>query len=141
SERDEELQEKITGMMKTLNRLKKIVHSLLFISRIENDQFIITEKVKIISLINEMIEELNLRMEAKNIGFTIDVSQKVVLKNINHDLLFQLIYNLMIKDTGIGIPEKELANIFDRFKKSVHGNEEGYGLGFILLRRLPNITG
>jgi two-component system sensor histidine kinase ArlS len=34
-------------------------------------------------------------MEAKNIGFTIDVSQKVVLKNINHDLLFQLIYNLI----------------------------------------------
>jgi signal transduction histidine kinase len=47
----------------------------------------------------------------------------------------------MIKDTGIGIPEKELANIFDRFRKGVHSNEEGYGLGFILLRRLPGITG
>jgi two-component system sensor histidine kinase ArlS len=166
---DEELQEKIAGMMKTLNRLKKIVHSLLFISRIENDQFIITEKVKIISLINEMIEELNLRMEAKNIGFTIDVSQKVVLKNINHDLLFQLIYNLinnairynkeegqiivsdnfipgksytlMIKDTGIGIPEKELANIFDRFKKSVHGNEEGYGLGLYIVKTIAQYYG
>jgi two-component system sensor histidine kinase ArlS len=169
SEMDEELQEKITGMMKTLNRLKKIVHSLLFISRIENDQFIKTEKVKIISLINEMTEELNLRMEAKNIRFTIDVSQTVVLKNINHDLLFQLIYNLinnairynkeegqiivsdnvipgksytlMIKDTGIGIPEKELANIFDRFKKSVRSNEEGYGLGLYIVKTIAQYYG
>ena len=35
----DEMQEKISAMMKTLNRLKKIVHSLLYISRIENDQF------------------------------------------------------------------------------------------------------
>ena len=163
------MQEKIAGMMKTLNRLKKIVHSLLFISRIENDQFIITKKVNIISLINEMAEELNLRMEAKNIGFTIDVSQKVVLKNINHDLLFQLIYNLinnairynkeegqiivsdnfipgksytlLIKDTGIGIPEKDLANIFDRFRKSVHSNEEGYGLGLYIVKTIAQYYG
>jgi len=166
---NEELQEKITGMMKTLNRLKKIVHSLLFISRIENDQFVKTDKIKIISLINEMTEELGIRMEAKNIRFTLDVSANVTLTNINHDLLFQLIYNLannairynkeggeltfsdkfvpgtsytlMIKDTGIGIPEKELANIFDRFKKSNRSTEESYGLGLYIVKTITQYYG
>jgi len=36
---DDSTQEKVMGMMQTLNRLKKIVRSLLMVSRIENDQF------------------------------------------------------------------------------------------------------
>jgi signal transduction histidine kinase len=162
SEMNEALQEKIMGMMKTLNRLKKIVHSLLFISRIENDQFISAGQVKIAALINEMIEELGPRMEAKSIRFTLNITDNMTLRNINYDLLFQLIYNLInnairynkeggeimvsdrlipgksytlfIKDTGIGIPEKEQANIFDRFKKSTRSAEEGYGLGLYIVK-------
>ncbi|HEV3250241.1 MAG TPA: histidine kinase dimerization/phospho-acceptor domain-containing protein, partial [Puia sp.] len=49
-ELDEALQEKISGMMKTLNRLKKIVHSLLYISRIENDQFSKADQVDVKAL-------------------------------------------------------------------------------------------
>jgi signal transduction histidine kinase len=162
SEMNEALQEKIMGMMKTLNRLKKIVHSLLFISRIENDQFISTGQVKIAALINEMTEELGPRMEAKSIRFTLNITDNMTLRNINYDLLFQLIYNLInnairynkeggeitvsdrfipgksytlfIKDTGIGIPEKEQASIFDRFKKSTRSAEEGYGLGLYIVK-------
>jgi two-component system sensor histidine kinase ArlS len=164
SEMNEELQEKITVMMKTLGRLKKIVRSLLFISRIENDQFISTGEIKIAALINEMTEELAPRMEAKEIKFTLNVTDKVTLKKINHDLLFQLIYNLInnairynkeqgqiivsdkfeagksytlfIQDTGLGMAEKEVENIFDRFKKSTRSSEEGYGLGLYIVKTI-----
>jgi signal transduction histidine kinase len=158
------MQEKLTGMMKTLSRLKKIVHSLLFISRIENDQFANTAELKISGLIGEMIEQLGPRMEAKEISFHLDVDNSVSLHHINHDLLFQLIYNLvnnairynkdgghinitdkyeeksgytlLIEDTGVGIAGEEIGNIFDRFKKSTKGTEEGYGLGLYIVKTI-----
>ncbi len=159
-----DMQEKLTGMMKTLSRLKKIVHSLLFISRIENDQFANTAELKISGLIGEMIEQLGPRMEAKEISFHLDVDNSVSLHHINHDLLFQLIYNLvnnairynkdgghinitdkyeeksgytlLIEDTGVGIAGEEIGNIFDRFKKSTKGTEEGYGLGLYIVKTI-----
>jgi two-component system, OmpR family, sensor histidine kinase ArlS len=169
AEKDEALQEKLAGMMKTLNRLKKIVHSLLFISRIENDQFEQAGNINILSLINEMKEELSLRMETQEISLDIKVDESVHINHVNHDLLFQLIYNLVnnairynkeqgsihvfdklipgtsytlfIRDTGIGIPEAELPFIFDRFKKSARSREEGYGLGLYIVKTIVQYYG
>ena len=157
-------QEKISAMMKTLNRLKKIVHSLLYISRIENDQFAKIETVNIHQLVSEVMDELSHRLEIKEIGFTNNISAKVKVKQVNHDLLFQLLYNLInnairynkeqgsinisghyrpggayelfIKDTGIGIRQEELGIIFNRFKKSGHTDGEGYGLGLSIVKSI-----
>lgn len=154
---DEELQKKITGMMKTLNRLKKIVHSLLLISRIENDQFPKNDQLTPAMLITEVMEELEHRLEEKQLSFTNNISHIVVLHHLNHDLIFQLLYNLLnnaikyntsggqivvsdqmipgesyqliISDTGIGISEQEIGTIFHRFKKVARTEGEGYGLG------------
>ena len=167
-ELDEALQEKISGMMKTLNRLKKIVHSLLYISRIENDQFSKADRVDIKALIDEVMEELGHRMEAKGLTFQLNIS-RVTLRQLNHDLLFQLIYNLVnnairynkeggeisitdhlirgksyslyIKDTGIGIPENEIGSIFDRFKKTARNEGEGYGLGLSIVKSIAQYHG
>jgi two-component system, OmpR family, sensor histidine kinase ArlS len=165
SDISEELQENISGMMKTLNRLKKIVRSLLFISRIENDQFVNHAEIKLIPLIHEMREELEDRMESKNVRFSMDLSKEINLINLNRDLLFQLIYNLLnnairynkengeisisdnkgttaytlfITDTGVGIPSGEIDSIFDRFKKSSANNEEAYGLGLYIVKSIAN---
>jgi len=167
-ELDEALQEKISGMMKTLNRLKKIVHSLLYISRIENDQFSKADRVDIKALIDEVMEELGHRMEEKGLTFKLNIS-RVTLRQLNHDLLFQLIYNLVnnairynkeggeisitdhlirgksyslyIKDTGIGIPENEIGSIFDRFKKTARNEGEGYGLGLSIVKSIAQYHG
>jgi len=91
----EEMQDKISAMMRTLNRLKKIVNSLLYISRIENDQFAKSDTVNVHELITEMMEELSYRLETKSIQFTNAVSQNVKIKQVNHDLFFQMLYNLV----------------------------------------------
>lgn len=160
----EQQQEKISAMMKTLNRLKKIVHSLLYISRIENDQFAKNDTVNIFNLVSAITEELSHRMEIKSIGFTNAVSSKVNVKQVNHDLLFQLLYNLVnnairynkeqgsiivsdqylpgapytlfITDTGIGIRQEEIGSIFNRFKKSAQADGEGYGLGLSIVKSI-----
>jgi signal transduction histidine kinase len=157
-------QEKISAMMKTLNRLKKIVHSLLYISRIENDQFAKNDTVKIHQLVSEVMDELSHRMEINTIRFTNNISAKVTLTHINHNLLFQMLYNLInnairynkmngsisitdhytpggpytlfIKDTGIGIRQEELGTIFNRFKRAGKTDSEGYGLGLSIVKSI-----
>ncbi len=157
-------QEKVLAMMKTLNRLKKIVHSLLYISRIENDQFAKNDRVNMHQLISEVTEELTQRMEMKSIGFTNTISSNSHLKQVNRDLIFQLLYNLInnsirynkehgsirvsdhyeagdsytvfISDSGIGIRPEELGSIFNRFKKSGHTTSEGYGLGLSIVKSI-----
>lgn len=160
----EHQQEKISAMMKTLNRLKKIVHSLLYISRIENDQFAKKDTLNMYDLVSEVNEELSHRMEMKSIEFTNKVSPEVILFQVNHDLLFQLIYNLInnairynkeqgsitvndnytqgqpytlfIIDTGIGIRQEELGTIFNRFKKAAQNDGEGHGLGLSIVKSI-----
>jgi signal transduction histidine kinase len=165
----EDLQERISAMMKTVNRLKKIVHSLLYISRIENDQFAKSDTVSMRELSVEVMEELSPRLETKSIHFVNNVSVKVKLKQVNRDLLFQLLYNLInnairynrengsiflsdhyapgesyvlfIKDTGAGIRQEDLGTIFNRFKKSDQGNGEGYGLGLSIVKSIISFHG
>jgi len=168
NEMSEESQEKIIGMMNTLNRLKKIVRSLLFISRIENDQFAKADHVKPRLLMEEVVKELEDRLEARGIDLRLKVSEDLTLYAINRDLIFQLIYNLvnnairynkeggkilisdqlipgksytlLIEDTGTGIQENDLANIFDRFKKSKIAGE-GYGLGLSIVQTIAQYHG
>lgn len=163
-ELSEPLQDRLSGMMKTVNRLKKIVHSLLYISRIENDQYAKYDNVHLHNLVEEVMEELSPRLQIKSIDFKNHLSTKLKIKNVNHDLLFQLFYNLInnairynkdngsiqladqyepgksyclfIKDTGIGIHEEELPSIFNRFKKSLQAEGEGYGLGLSIVKSI-----
>ena len=160
----ESQQDKISAMMKTLNRLKKIVQSLLYISRIENEQFVKTDSVNTRQLVSEVMEELGHRLEIKSIQFSNTVSSGTNLNRVNHDLIFQLFYNLInnairynkeagtitiadhyqpgqpyrifIRDTGIGIREEDLATIFNRFKKSGQKDGDGYGLGLSIVKSI-----
>lgn len=164
----EEQQDKISSMMKTVTRLKKIVHSLLYISRIENDQFIKSDTVNIHELSSEIMEELSMRLETKSLRFTNQISSNIVVKKVNRDLFFQLLYNLInnsirynkengsillldhyvpgepyvleIRDTGIGIKQEELGSIFNRFK-SGKGKSEGYGLGLSIVKSIIGFLG
>jgi signal transduction histidine kinase len=160
----EDVAMRIVGMMKTLDRLKKISSSLLFISRIENDQFVKLASVKLVDLLEDIKEEISHRLEDKDLTFTIDIKDKVSLNNVNHDLLFQLFYNLInnaikynieggsvtvtdavnkqgdyqifIKDTGIGIASEDLDFIFDRFRKANLSENVGYGLGLSIVKSI-----
>lgn len=159
----EEIAMSIIGMMKTLDRLKKISSSLLLISRIENAQFVRTGQVKPAMLITDILEEISHRMEEKELKLDVSISDDVTLKNVNQDLLFQFFYNLVnnaikynvdkgsisisdrlehagycmiIRDSGIGIAKEELDFIFDRFRKTNLTENVGYGLGLSIVKSI-----
>lgn len=159
---------KIVEMMKTLNRLKKISNSLLLISRIENEQFVKSDAVKPANLINEVIEEISHRLEEKGLNIEIKLAKNPLLKGVNHDLLFQLFYNLInnaikynvdqgsitindeltnkgylitISDSGIGISIEEQGFIFDRFRKTNLSENVGHGLGLSIVKSICQYHG
>lgn len=160
----EALQKRTMDMMKTLNRLKKIVHSLLLISRIENSQFPRSDSFPVKELVQEVKDELEHRLQEQHLTFHMRLPGKTVLTGLNHDLIFQLVYNLLnnairynrpggritvseihapgkpyrliIRDTGIGIPEHAIGTIFQRFKKVEKKENEGYGLGLSIVHTI-----
>lgn len=163
---DEAVLEKIMGMMKTLNRLKKIVHSLLLISRIENDQYTRQDNIQPEKMTEEIIQELTHRLEDKNIQISVSLQPAVVLHKLNYDLLFQLFYNLInnairynkengtihisdtlaadgsytvfVRDTGIGIDPGDIDTMFNRFRKKNLMEGEGYGLGLAIVKSIAD---
>jgi two-component system sensor histidine kinase ArlS len=161
------VQERLMGMQKTLNRLKRIVHSLLLISRIENDQFTKQESVSVTEVFDDILDEISHRLVEKDISLGIKISKNITLKNINRDLIFQMIYNLMnnairynkasgfihindrlnvdgsydidLIDSGIGIPAEEIGTIFNRFKKANQSEDSvGYGLGLSIVKSIAD---
>ena len=160
----ESVQEKIHSMMQTLHRLTKIVRALLFISRIENDQYGKTDQVDMEQLVREVLGELEDRLEARRIRADVSLAGAPILPSMNRDLLYQLIFNLVnnairynheegrisihqrieagkdyrlfIEDNGIGIAEKDIGTIFHRFKRGSGLETEGYGLGLSIVNSI-----
>lgn len=162
---EEPFAQHIVEMMKTLTRLKKISSSLLLISRIDNAQFARKDLVYPLELVREILEELAIKLEEKQIETKVNLIINQNLANVNRDLLFHLFYNLInnaikfnrahgriyisdrilipgyeisIRDTGVGIPEAQIPFIFDRFKKSTDGENSGYGLGLTIVKSICN---
>jgi signal transduction histidine kinase len=114
------------------------------------------------------MEELSARLETKSLHFTNQLSTNILVKKVNHDLFFQLLYNLInnsirynrengsillldhyvpgepyvleIRDTGIGIKQEELGSIFNRFK-SGKDKSAGYGLGLSIVKSIISFLG
>lgn len=162
-------QDRLMDMMRTLGRLKRIVNALLLISRIENDQFARKDRVRLLDLVEEVVAELRERMDEKQLRLAVSITPQKELQAVNRDLLFQLLYNLVnnairynkqggsitisdqvssggryeliIRDTGIGIDSSELGTIFNRFKKAGRAEGEGYGLGLAIVKSILDFHG
>ncbi|MBC8053708.1 MAG: HAMP domain-containing histidine kinase [Sphingobacteriaceae bacterium] len=159
------IQQRLSEMLRTLNRLKKIVNSLLLISRIENEQFAKADTVNVKLLLEEVTEEISHRLEEQEITLELRFDNPVEIENVNHDLLFQLFYNLVnnairynkpkgsivisdgktggnyfvsVSDSGIGIPEEDVPFVFNRFKKANLAQTGGYGLGLSIVKSIAN---
>lgn len=155
---------RLEDTMRIMKRLKKIVNSLLLISRIENDQYDFTDHVQIKKMVREVLEELQHRADEKDLIINEGLSNTAVLNNVNKDLLFQLFYNLIhnaikfsknrgtitindqlledaycisITDTGVGMDAKQQEKVFHRFKKGLY-QKEGFGLGLSIVKSIAD---
>jgi two-component system sensor histidine kinase ArlS len=160
----DELKVRLLEMQKILNRLKSITKTLLLISQIENEQFLKEDSITVNELLQDVHDEISIRLQDRNISLDIMVKQDVTLNNVNKYLLFNLLFNLInnaikynkpdgsitvtgewlkggytikINDTGIGIAADELPYIFNRFKKMKQSlSQDSFGLGLPIVKSI-----
>jgi len=156
-----EHEHKIYSSLKTLNRLKVIINSLLLISKVENNQYLKTERISLKQELNDIYEDLEDRIADKNINFSTHLKEDFNFmgnKALTHTLLFNIINNaikynveagslsindkfdhqkyiLTISDTGSGMNKELVENAFDRFKRG-NTEENGFGLGLAIVQSI-----
>lgn len=165
----DELKVRMMEMQKILNRLKSITKTLLLISQIENEQFLKEDSILVSELLQDVYDEISIRLQDKNINFEFIVTDDILLVNVNKFLLFNLLFNLVnnsikynkpdgaitvtarvekggysisITDTGIGIDAAQLPYIFDRFKKIKQSLlQDSFGLGLPIVKSIAAFHG
>lgn len=162
----DELKIRLLEMQRILNRLKTITKTLLLISQIENEQFLREDTVSVNSLVQEVYEEISIRLQEKDIDFVANVPADVELVSVNKFLLFNLFFNLVnnaikynkpggeisitartekkalvisVADTGMGISKAQLPHIFNRFKKFRQSlSQDSFGLGLPIVKSIAD---
>lgn len=146
-------------------RLETLVSSLLDLSRIESAE--VKSKfdlVDISKIIHEVVEQFASRAEQANRSFRLDVPAETIEVMGNEMQLRQVLTNFLentikftrvndaislsaqvgdhkvqikIRDTGIGIPEEDLPNLFKRFHRGRNVSEyAGNGLGLAIVKAI-----
>jgi two-component system, sensor histidine kinase and response regulator len=152
---------------RTAQRMDRLIQDLLDVSRLEAGHFSVERRPEHAgSLIAEARELLNSMAQAKDITVAMQVRDDDVLVSADRNRVLQVFSNLIgnavkfteeggritlaaevedgymrfrVIDTGVGIPEKDLPRIFDRFW---HGSEGGgSGLGLAIARGIIDAHG
>ena len=165
----DEVKVRMLEMQKILNRLKSITKTLLLISQIENEQFLKEDKIAVADMLQEVYEEISIKLPEKNISYEMQVPADWMFVNVNKFLLFNLFFNLInnaikynredgdikvigeienntysiqIIDTGMGIVADDMPYIFNRFKKLKQSlQQESFGLGLPIVKSIANFHG
>ena len=149
------------------DRLAKLINDLLDLSKIESGKLnLVLKSCEIKPLVSQIVSRLEAQAKAKSLTVNIDVSKRVSNILSDEDAIAQILLNLIdnaikyssekgkiiisakekgsflqvdISDTGIGIPEKDLPRIFERFYRvdKAHSRElGGTGLGLSIVKHI-----
>ena len=159
---------------KNIERLSNLIQDLDEISKLERGELVLTKTNFIIQdVVKEVIESLSIKAEGNQIGFSIKKGCESPLTVFaDKEKIRQLLINLLdnsikygkpgghivasmykvdenrilieISDDGIGIPEKHLPRIFERFFRTEGGRSRditGSGLGLAICKHIVEAHG
>lgn len=154
---------KVYESKKTLGRLTQMIRTLLMLSRIENEEYLLKDNIDVIQTLKNVVSELEDRIQSKELELILNWNiQHIVIKG-NNELLFNMFYNLInnaikytqsgfikiesftenqiikinIIDSGDGIDVNDIPYIFTRFSK-FKTNKDSFGLGLALAKKICN---
>ncbi len=165
------LREKLEVAQRNSQRLLKLVNSLLDFSRIEAGRMRAKfEPTDLAALTSDLASIFRSMVERAGMTLLVNCSPLSVPAYVDRDMWEKIVLNLIsnafkythdgrievaieegpdhvvltVKDTGIGIPEHELGQVFERFHrvKGARGRtEEGTGIGLSLVQELVKLHG
>ena len=148
-------------------RLQSIANDIITLSKLDGQQgelFNLSEKVKLWNVAHGCVESLSLNANKKSVLLSLKGNKAAEIQG-NSKLLYEMVFNLVdnairytepggkvsvvvepgaivVKDTGIGIPEESQSRIFERFyrvDKSRSKETGGTGLGLASVKHIAEV--
>jgi signal transduction histidine kinase len=167
-DKNQERSEELLGIMDhSATRMVAMVRGLLDISKLQADEIELKlEDVMVSELIRQAMEPLAINANAKRIKLQLEVAPGEPTLRADRLRVSQIFSNLLsnavkftpnggavdvsvtptaegvqvdVKDTGLGIPKDEIAQIFDKYRQTTTkatAGEGGMGLGLAIVREL-----
>ena len=157
-------QQRMQGLLDEIQRLTKIVKDLDQVNRVEAFQRLNQSSFDLKDLMEEVVRALEVQSQKKYIAITL--KGELLSVDGDRDRLMQVFYNLILNalnysnpkskieikwqkldesieivivDKGIGIPEKDIPYIFDRFYRVESSRDRirgGSGIGLTIVKRV-----
>ncbi|WP_295098516.1 ATP-binding protein [uncultured Fibrobacter sp.] len=148
-------------------RLQSIANDIITLSKLDGQQgelFDLNEKVNLWNVAHGCVEDLSLKASKKSVSVSLDGDKAAEIQG-NSKLLYEMAFNLVdnsiryteqggkvavvvepgaivVKDTGIGIPEECQSRVFERFyrvDKSRSKETGGTGLGLAIVKHIAEV--
>ena len=152
---------------KEARRLQSIANDIITLSKLDGQQgelFDLNEKVRLWNVAHSCVEDLSLNANKKSVQLALEGDKAAEILG-NSKLLYEMVFNLVdnsirytepggrvavvvepgaivVKDTGIGIPEECQSRIFERFyrvDKSRSKETGGTGLGLAIVKHIAEV--
>jgi len=150
-------------------RLAKLINDVLDLSRMETGRIVINKsKVNIVKLIQRMINNNRGLIDAKNLSLSLELPSDEIIIEVDEERLLQALDSLMdnsikftneggrvkvilnnlyreveivITDTGIGIPAKDIPFLFQKFYKVNRPDSDipGAGMGLVFVKQIVDL--
>ena len=150
-------------------RLAKLINDVLDLSRMETGRIAINKsKVNIVKLLRRMIDNNKTLIDSKNLILTFEAPYDEIIIEVDEERLLQALDSLMensikftneggrikvilnnlyreieivITDTGIGIPEKDLPFLFQKFYTVNRPDSDisGAGMGLVFVKQIVDL--
>lgn len=169
---NEYLLDKLEQINKNSNRLLKLVNNLIDITKFEQGNYEINlENINIVEVVEDIVLASVDYSICKDIELIFDTEEEEIITAIDKDKIERVMLNLLsnsikftnkggtiyvyikrikelvsisVQDNGIGIPEDNIPEIFNRFYQvsdTLKKHEEGSGIGLCIVDEIVNLHG
>ncbi len=161
-----ELQSRLINLHKATERTRILIEQLLTMARVQDNLPSSKIEISIKGLLREILEDLVSLAELKTIEILVNgddisvhsqpIDLQILIKNLIENAirytpdegLIEIILisdanvtEIIIKDSGPGIPESEIDRVFDPFYRVPGSNQPGSGLGLSIVKTIADRLG